>query len=165
MRRADREITDRQEVVDILDRCDVLRLGLHTGAHPYVVPLSFGFEVCDDHDEGSPLVIWLHCAHEGSKLEYIKKDPRAGFEADCGHRLVAGDKACSFSMEYESVMGHGHISICDDAADKLRGLKAVMRHYAPDDEYDFSAEEISRVSVLKLYVEQITGKRLIRSDR
>lgn len=43
MRRSDREITDFNEIVDVLRRADTIRLGLHDDPYPYVVPLSFGF--------------------------------------------------------------------------------------------------------------------------
>ena len=43
MRRTDREITDRQELLDVMARCDVCRLALNDeSGYPYVVPLNFG---------------------------------------------------------------------------------------------------------------------------
>lgn len=100
MRRSDREIKSRQEILDVLNRCDVIRLGINTPDYPYVVPLNFGVEA----DERS-ITLWFHCAAEGLKLDNISRDPRAGFETDCSHRLVAGKNACNYSMEYESVIG------------------------------------------------------------
>lgn len=45
MRRTDREITDRQELLDVMARCDVCRLALNDeSGYPYVVPLNFGME-------------------------------------------------------------------------------------------------------------------------
>ena len=44
MRRKDREVTDLQEIFDILLRCDTVRIGM-TG--PYIVPVSFGAEIVD----------------------------------------------------------------------------------------------------------------------
>ena len=158
MRRTDREITDLQDILAILGKCDTVRLGLCTSDYPYVVPLSFGYE-----SDGSVVTLWFHCAHEGAKLDYIKQDHHAGFEADCSHRLVPADKACGFSMEFESVMGYGDISVCDDTTSKLRGLRAVMGHYAPDKDFDFSDAELASVTVLRLDVAHISGKRLIKN--
>ena len=45
MRRKDRQVTDWQEICAILDACQVLHLGLQGADGPYVVPLSFGWEV------------------------------------------------------------------------------------------------------------------------
>ena len=45
MRRTDREITDRQELLDVMARCDVCRLALNDeSGYPYVVSLNFGME-------------------------------------------------------------------------------------------------------------------------
>ena len=39
MRRKDREITDFQELVRIMEQCDVCRIALNGGGFPYIVPL------------------------------------------------------------------------------------------------------------------------------
>ena len=59
MRRADKQITDSDELHRILDEALVLHLGMIDGERPYVVPLNFARE----GDE-----LWLHCAAEGRKL-------------------------------------------------------------------------------------------------
>ena len=155
MRRNDREIKTREEILAVLHKCDVIRLGINTPDYPYVVPLNFGIET-----EGDSVTLWFHCAFEGLKLNNISRDPRVGFEADCSHNLVAGDKACSYTMEYESVIGCGNISIPKDNESKRRGLKAIMCHYVPENDFDFSDAELTVVCVLRLDVVQITGKRL-----
>jgi nitroimidazol reductase NimA-like FMN-containing flavoprotein (pyridoxamine 5'-phosphate oxidase superfamily) len=45
MRRTDREVLEFADIVDILRRSDTIRLGLNGDPYPYVVPLTFGFEV------------------------------------------------------------------------------------------------------------------------
>ena len=159
MRRSEREVSDRKEILGILNKCDVIRLGISTQDYPYVVPMNFGVE-----DTKPLLTIYLHCAPEGLKLDLIRKDNRVGFEADCAHRLVTGDKACNFTMEYESVIGLGIISICDDNEWKEQGLRAIMRHYAPERDFDFSEQQLDSVCVLHIEVMQITGKRLKSND-
>ena len=37
MRRKDREVTDFDEIVKIIDECEVLRLGLVDGDYPYIM--------------------------------------------------------------------------------------------------------------------------------
>ena len=39
MRRKNREVTDMNEILDILRRCDTIRLGLTGADGPYVVPV------------------------------------------------------------------------------------------------------------------------------
>ena len=156
MRRKDREMTDRREIVDILGKCDVVRVGLRTPDYPYIVPMNFGYE-----DDGENLTIWFHSAHEGRKLDLIRSDSRVGFEADCGHKLLIGDFGCGCSMEYESISGYGDITICaeKDIESKQRGAKAVMRQYIPDQEFNFTAEQLAMILVMRLDVKYFTGKR------
>ena len=154
MRRSEKEIKNREDIIDVLNRCDVIRIGLNTPDHPYVLPMNFGFET-----DGDSLTIWMHCAAEGRKITLIEQNPRIGFEADCSHILIADETACGFAMNYESVIGYGNICICNDGDSKVRGLKAIMRQYAPGKEFSFPESELTPVRILRLDVEGITGKR------
>ena len=87
MRRRDREITDKQDILEVMRKCDVCRIALHDGDYPYIVPLNFGLQVENDMP-----VLYFHGALEGKKYELIEKDNRASFEMDCGHQLIL-DKA------------------------------------------------------------------------
>jgi len=156
VRRTDREIKDWQEILEILKKCDVMRLGINNLEYPYIVPMNFGIEV-----DGNDLKLWFHCAPEGLKLDLIKNNFKAGFEADCSHKIIPGEKACNYSMEYESVIGFGNIYICEDNINKSRGLKAIMRHYEPEKEFSFSETELAAVCVLRLDILKITGKKRI----
>ncbi|MCI9135355.1 MAG: pyridoxamine 5'-phosphate oxidase family protein, partial [Lachnospiraceae bacterium] len=40
MRRKDREITDFQEILEIIRKCDVCRIALNDEEFPYMVPLN-----------------------------------------------------------------------------------------------------------------------------
>ena len=42
MRRADREVKDVNEMIEIMKRCDVCRLALNDEGYPYILPLNFG---------------------------------------------------------------------------------------------------------------------------
>ena len=157
MRRTDREVTDRQEIISILNKCEVIRLGLNTPDYPYVVTMNFGFV-----DMKPQLAIFLHCAPEGLKLDLIKQDNRVGFAADCSHRLITGEKACNYSMKYESVMGRGVVRVCADNERKIQGLRAIMGHYTPEREFTFTEQQLASICVLHLEVREITGKRSLK---
>ena len=45
MRRQDREITELDELLEIINRCDICRLALNDDGYPYILPLNFGTEV------------------------------------------------------------------------------------------------------------------------
>ncbi len=44
MRLKSREINDFNEIVDVLERCNVLRIAFRGNDYPYIVPVSFGIK-------------------------------------------------------------------------------------------------------------------------
>lgn len=154
MRRKDREITDMEEILQIIKKCSVCRLGLFDKDFPYVVPLNFGYEYKD-----SVLTLFFHGAKEGKKLDLIQADNRASFEMDCSHKLIPGEMACDYTMEYESVMGQGFVEILPKE-EKVSALNALMQKYTKGKEFQYRDSDLDEVEVFKLTVKQITGKRL-----
>ncbi len=63
MLRKDREITNEAEMIDILRRCDTLRVAFLDDEYPYIVPVSFGMEV-----DGENIVLYFHGLREARKL-------------------------------------------------------------------------------------------------
>ncbi len=152
MRRKDREITDFDEIIGIIRKCDVCRIALYDEGYPYIVPLNFGLEV-----KGKEIFLYFHCAMQGKKLDLISRDNRAAFEMDCGHKLILNEEQMSCTMAYESVAGHGTIEVVPDQ-DKLEALKVLMKQYHAQD-FEFRTEPMDVTTVLKMTVVAVTGKR------
>lgn len=152
MRRQDREVKEFDQLLAIMDQCDVIRIGINAGEYPYIVPMNFGYEVVD-----GKVYIYVHGAVEGRKLELLAMDNKVAFEMDCGHALylIEDDKNCT--MTYESVMGVGKITPVSGDDEKYRCLKVLMSHYRED--FEFSKAPIPHTAVLKLSVESMSGKR------
>ncbi len=155
MRRSDREITDFQEMVAVMEKCDVCRLALNALDYPYIVPLNFGMQA-----EDGQVVLYFHGAVEGTKYELIARDNRASFEMDCEHGLVLDDEKGTCSMNYESVIGQGIIDRVPDE-EKETALGIIMAHYRQED-FPFNAAVMPQTAVLKLTVSRMTGKRRAR---
>ncbi len=153
MRRSDREVKEFKEIVDIMERCDVCRIALNHEGFPYIVPLNFGMDV-----KGNQIELYFHGAMEGTKYDLIQKDNRVSFEMDCGHRLVTEVEQGSCTMEYESVIGRGHIEVLPEE-EKYDALCILMKHYRQG-EFPFHQALLRRTKVMKLVVETMTGKRL-----
>ncbi len=153
MRRREREVGDSERISLILNECRTCRLALSDENAPYIVPLSFGYEL-----KGGRLTLYFHCAKEGRKTDLIKKCCRAGFETDRFRRLVAAEKACGYTAEYSSVIGWGNVDIVDDNSEKLNGLLAIMRHYTGRSDFDIPDTALSAVCVLKLTAKEFTCK-------
>ena len=155
MRRKDREIKEFDGIVNVIKKCDVCRVALNDDGYPYIVPLNFGMKA-----EGGQIILYFHGAGEGKKYELIRKDNRAGFEMDCSHKLIADKEACSCTMQYESVAGRGRIEIVPEE-EKYDALRVLMKQYHEED-FSFPGEAVKGTTVMKLIVEQVSGKRNIR---
>ena len=155
MRRKDREITDMNEIIEIMKKCGVCRLALFDEEYPYIVPLNFGMSA-----QSGKICLYFHGASSGKKLDLIKKCGKASFEMDCGHNLITGERACDYTMEYESVCGCGTVEILNDS-EKTAALTSLMNQYDKKESHEFDEKEIKAVMVFKLNVENITGKRLV----
>ena len=75
MRRSDRMITDREEIVDVLDSCKVFRMAVHDEEGMYIVPLNFGYTYEED-----VLKLYFHSAGEGRKVDALAADPKVAIE-------------------------------------------------------------------------------------
>lgn len=155
MRKSNREVTSREELISILDNCDTCRLGLSDDGQPYVVPLNFGYRW--DPDD---LTLYFHCAVEGRKLDIIRANPRACFEMDCRHELKTGELACDFSLNYESIIGEGLIEILADPLEKKAALDQIMRHYSERTGWTYDEKVLAKTVILRLRAARFTGKRL-----
>ncbi len=152
MIRKDREITDFDEIIEIIKKCDVCRIALNDEAYPYIVPLNFGMDVQDQQ-----VTLYFHGALKGKKLDLIKKDNRATFEMDCGHNFILYEERMSCTMGYESVMGRGTIEILPEE-EKYEALRILMRQYHAE-EFQFNKAMMKVTTVMKMTVESMTGKR------
>lgn len=155
MRRTDREIKGFDEIVNVIKKCDVCRLGFHDGEYPYILPLNFGMQI-----EDGKIVLYFHGATEGKKYDLIAKNNRASFEMDCSHRLVMDNEEKSCTMEYESVIGHGTVEILSPE-EKEEALYILMKHYHQEN-FEFNKDVMPVTTVFKLTVEECTGKRRMK---
>ncbi|MGB4660376.1 MAG: pyridoxamine 5'-phosphate oxidase family protein [Mobilitalea sp.] len=154
MRRKDREISDINDILEIMKKCDVCRLAFHAGKYHYIIPMNFGVT----YREGIAK-LYFHGAKAGTKLELMKKNANVAFEMDCSHNLILGEIACESTMEYESVCGNGIMRIMGED-EKVAALSALMQQYQPDKKHEFSENEMKAVEVFELTVNEIHGKRL-----
>lgn len=155
MRRKDREIKEFEEIVKVMEKCEICRLALHDEEYPYILPLNFGMQM----EEGK-IVLYFHGAEEGKKYELIARNNKAAFEMDCSTRLVTILEDGNCTMEYESVIGQGVVEILPED-EKERALDILMKHYRKED-FPYNKAVIPRTTVFKLTVESCSGKRRMK---
>jgi nitroimidazol reductase NimA-like FMN-containing flavoprotein (pyridoxamine 5'-phosphate oxidase superfamily) len=157
MRRTDKEITNINDKMAIIQQCKVCRLGLSENNLPYIVPLNYGYTL-----ENNSLTLFFHSASEGKKLAIIRNNNNACFEIDCEHKLIEGDIACHYSFAFKSVIGFGAITLLDAKAEKAYALNQIMKHQTGRDLlFVFEDTELARVTVYKMVVIEFSGKQKV----
>ena len=150
MRRADKEITEKALISQIIDNSQVCRLGLAMGNTPYILPVSFGYD---------GRAIYFHTAKEGRKIVFMAANNRVCFEFEHGVQLIRHDSIpCKWSFSFQSVIGYGTVWELTDITEKLEGLNHIMRHYSGR-EWPISAKDIENIRVWKIAIESLTGKQ------
>ena len=152
MRRKDTEVTRREDLLEMIARFKVCRLGLWDGTEVYMVPLNFGYE-----DRDGSLELFFHCAREGRKLDILQSRPAASFEMDGDHMLIEGKNPCLYSYAYACVMGRGTVEILQEDGEKIHALSRIMLQQTGR-EVAFTPAMARAVCVLRLRVESMSGK-------
>lgn len=150
MRRSDREVEDFEDILDIVSRADTVHLGLFDGEYPYVVPLSYGFEV-----EDGKIILYVHGAKDGKKHDIIAQNAHVCAEMSICHGFAGTGN--SVTCEYESVIGYGKAEKVF-GAEAEHGVNLLLRHC------DFAGEEYDKsildmVTIYRITLKKFTGKK------
>ena len=152
MTKRERQITDEAQITAILDAGKVLHLGLAVDNEPYVVPMNYGYT-----RENGKLVMYLHSAVRGKKLDMIRANPRVFFEIDCDLVPFESELPCQYGLSYSSVMGKGIAHIVDDVEEKKKAMSILMKTQTNKD-FTFEDRLVSVVAVIRIDVEAYTAK-------
>lgn len=149
MRKKEKEITDKNEIIAIIAKAKVCRLAMIDGNRPYIVPLSFGYR---DN------TLYFHGSLQGKKIDLILEKPNVCFEFDQLIETIESEKACSWSMKFQSVIGFGKACLLDEKEEKQKALAIIMAQYS-NRRFDFPEKMLQATAVIKVAVESLTGKQ------
>ena len=152
MTKRERQITDLNQIQNILNTCKVLHLGLAVDNEPYVVPLNYGYIM-----EDGKLTVYMHSALKGRKLDMIRANPNVFFEMDCDRNPFEGEKPCQYGLSYSSVMGRGKAVIVEDVEEKMNAMSILMKTQTGKD-FTFDEKLVSIVAVIRIDVSEYTAK-------
>lgn len=153
MRRKDREVTDFNEIINIVDGCEIVRLGLSDGDYPYIVPLNFAYKV-----EGEQLELYIHGAMAGRKYEMLQKNPHCSFEMDIPLEMDCMYKEKDVTMRYKSVMGKADVYFLDGEERQSAIDDIIMARHEETNNFDYNRNVVARTAVAKLIVTEMTAK-------
>ena len=145
MRRKDRERTDAAFFDEVLDTAEEIFLAFKNGDFPYCLPVNFA-------RDGQRL--YIHCAHEGLKLDCVRRDPRVAFS--CAVEIeIDREKASTY---YKSVCGTGRAEVVEDMAEKRHALDCIGARYAARCPRPTPEATAGRVAILRIDILSLTGK-------
>ena len=145
-------VTDPAQITHILDTAKVLHLGLSVNDEPYVVPMNYGYTM----EEGK-LVLYLHSAVKGRKLDMMRTNPKVFFSIDCDRMPFEGRVPCQYGLVYSSIMGRGTATIVEDVEEKKQAMTILMKTQTGKD-FTFEDRLVSIVAVIRIDVAEYTAK-------
>jgi nitroimidazol reductase NimA-like FMN-containing flavoprotein (pyridoxamine 5'-phosphate oxidase superfamily) len=158
MRRKQCEIKSVEAIEEILGRARVGRLAT-SGADgfPYITPVNYVWW------NGS---IYFHCAHQGEKIENIRRSNKVCFEVDIplaylGLEYDRKRPTCQVHQFYHCVIIRGKAEIVNDLQEKIDALNALVAVHEDTDNFDKVTAEskgLKPCCVVAVRVESISGK-------
>lgn len=152
MRRKDREVTEIQELLAIVDSCKVCRLAFEDQEGLYIVPMNFGYEY-----ENGRMTLYFHSAKEGRKITALKHPIKVCFEMDGEHRMIESETACGYGYSFKSIIGNGTACLTEDVEEKKKALSLLMKHQTGK-AFTFDDRQAGTVAIIKVEADSFTGK-------
>ncbi len=147
-------ISDKKEMLQIIDECDVCFVGMSDNDSPYVLPFNFAIE-------GESL--YLHSAPEGRKISILEKNNQVCVSFSTGHKMYFQHEevACSWGMLFKSVIAWGSVQYLDEIKDKEHCLNLFMKKYAGKEmgHFSYSMPSLKNVKIMKVDIVKMTGKK------
>ncbi len=154
MRRKDREVTDFNKIISIIQKSEILRLGLFDENGVYIVPVNYSFEVLSD----KTINFYIHGAIAGRKFEIMSKNPVCSFEIDNFIKIDYLPQKKDITTRYESVMGKAKITFIEENQKETVMQEKILTRYKGAKNFEWNKNALSRCSIIKLTVTEISAK-------
>lgn len=152
MRRTDREITDKEQLQQILKNGKFAAIAMSVDNDPYLVTLSYGYDAANRR-------FYFHTAEDGQKIEYLRRNPRVCLMVVEDGGYLQGECA----HVYRSVVVRGRMAFVEDEAEKNRGFDVLLNQLERDPEIMRATiaqrpKRVAQTRILRLDVEEMSGK-------
>ncbi|MBR1938523.1 MAG: pyridoxamine 5'-phosphate oxidase family protein [Spirochaetales bacterium] len=155
MRRKDREVTDFDKIIEIIDECPIIRIGMAAGNFPYIVPLNFSYTV---DRENKKVSFYIHGAMAGRKYELLTANPYCSFEMDVNIKMDILPEHHDITTRYKSVMGEATVTAIE-GEEKVRVIEdIILGRYKETKGFDYNKAMVERTAIFRLDVISMTGK-------
>lgn len=153
MRRKDREVTDFNQIIRIIDECDIIRIGLSDGDFPYIVPMNFAYTITDGQIE-----FYVHGAMAGRKYLLMNQNKKCSFEMDIPLQMDCLTDKKDVTMRYKCVMGTAFITFLEGQEKQDVIDKIIMNRYDITRNFEYNKAAVRYTAVAKLTVSELTAK-------
>ncbi|HVP36628.1 MAG TPA: pyridoxamine 5'-phosphate oxidase family protein [Terriglobales bacterium] len=155
MRKNEREITDQNELMEILKKGKLAAISMCRESEPYIVVLNYGYDKAKNS-------LYFHCAKSGLKIDFIKDNKRV-----CGTIIEdLGYIMDECEQKYRSLVFWGEMFFIENLEEKKHGIDVLINHLEKNlkevKEKSIKSEETYEdVGILRLDIKELTGKKKI----
>ena len=156
MRRDDREVTDKDWIIALLNRAGFGVLATCKNEQPFTVARNFAYDP-EKH------VIYFHGARKGRTFENAEAGSLANLNVSEMGEWILADRAMNFGVEYKGVVVFGRLSVVEDNDEAKRALQLLMdKHFPdlkPDVDYEATTDtDLKVTAVLRMDIDSWSGK-------
>lgn len=149
MRRTDREITDRQQIDQILRSNTVCHLAMVDDGLPYVVPMTYAYD---------GRCLYFHSARECRKIDVLRRNGRVCFSVYDSFMPAGADRACRKATRYRSVIGTGTASVLGAHEEKITALDLLMEQVYGPGARNYVPEQVEKILIIRVEIDALTAK-------
>jgi uncharacterized protein len=121
MRRKDREISDRGEMMDVIRAGKYAVIALCRESEPYLVTMSYGFDEATES-------FYFHGAKKGQKIDFLKVNPNACLTVIQDKGYQTGH--CTHA--YRSVIVRGKMRLVEDPEERVTAIRCMIDQLETD---------------------------------
>ncbi len=152
IRRKEKEISDKNEMLAILENAKYITIAMCVDNEPYLVTLSHGY----DRERNC---IYFHCAREGKKIDILKEQNKVWGQALMDKGYVQG----SCDHLYATTQFMGRVTFVENSDEKKHALE-VMINVLEDDpqkvpDTQLTEKSIKGVQIGRINIEYMSGKK------
>ena len=144
-------IDDYLEIAQILNASDTLHIAMNDESYPYIMPLSFGFEII-----GEELVVYVFINKESRANALIVRDPQVAIESEILYNYFDTPYQM-ISCSYSSIMAHGKMEAIS-REDYNYGLDLILTHCGYEG-FVYNEDFFDDIIMYKIVLKDVTGRR------
>ena len=151
IRRKDREIKSRAEIIDIVNRQKLLTIAMCKDGEPYLITANYGFDEKNN-------CFYIHCARRGKKIDFLRANPKVWGTIVEDNGYVQGE--CEH--KYRSVHFEGEAELITDLERKREALEFMIDFLEEEPERGkrefITKTKFLNTMIIKIKVSRFTGK-------